>query len=176
LLHEAAHAWIILDLAERPVTLTIPRPDDDEDARCEWDVEGVPPAVVVMVSLAGLAAELLAEVPEELARRNAEEDLASLAALGLRGRVVDEALALTVDNLEEDTEAFRDFYCGLRDELLESGLPFRWQGGPDRIRRLRLVEMQIGAGDNLRISLTAISPPPSSSSPPSSPHPHNNTV
>jgi len=65
-LHEAGHAWLVLTLAERPVAVIIPPIGGGDDPRCEWDAGAASPAAAVMVAVGGLAAELLAGVPEDL--------------------------------------------------------------------------------------------------------------
>ncbi len=133
LLHECGHAWLILEMAERPVTLHIPHPDSGEDARCEWDAGSARPAAALLMTMGGLAAELLANgVPEHLARQNAEGDLAGLAALGLSDEDVQAVLGEAMGQLEDDAEAFGEFYYGIRDKLVEHGLPFVWRGEPKR--------------------------------------------
>ena len=129
LLHEASHAWLVLTLAEQPVTVIIPRVGDGDDPRCEWNAGAVSPAVAVATTLGGLAAELLAGVPKDVAWRNAEEDLANLSALGLGGIVVDGALDLTMETLEEDRETFSVFYQRLR-AAASAGLPLLWREEP----------------------------------------------
>ena len=55
LLHEAGRAWLVLTLAEQPVTVIIPRVGDGDDPRCEWDAGAVSPAAAVATTLGGLA-------------------------------------------------------------------------------------------------------------------------
>ena len=129
LLHEAGHAWLVLAVARQPVTVIIPRPGDGEDARCEWNAENVSPARAVVTALGGLAAELLAGVPEDLAWRNAEEDIANLSALGLGEEVVERALNLAMETLKEEAEEFAAFYQRLR-AAAGAGLPLRWREEP----------------------------------------------
>lgn len=128
-LHEAGHAWVVLTLAEQAVTVIIPPPGDGDDLRCEWDAGAVSPAAAVAATLGGLAAELLAGVPEDLAWRNAEEDLANLAALGMGEEIVERALDLAMETLEEDREAFSEFYQRLRTAA-GARLPLRWREEP----------------------------------------------
>lgn len=131
LLHECGHAWLVGTLVGRPVTILIPSPASGDDARCEWDALGVDLAQAVVATLGGMAAELLAGVPDDVARRNADEDLATLADLGLGAdAVIDEALSLAMDLLEDDAAAFSAFYRDLRDLLASTGLPFEWRGQP----------------------------------------------
>jgi hypothetical protein len=129
LLHEAGHAYLVLTLAEQPVTVIIPPVGGGDDPRCEWNASAVSPAAAVAVTLGGLAAELLAGVPDDVAWRNAEEDLANLSALGLGGSVVDKALDLTMETLEEDREMFSVFYQRLR-AAASAGLPLLWREEP----------------------------------------------
>ena len=116
-------------LAEQPVAVIIPPVGGGDDPRCEWDAGAASPAAAVMVAVGGLAAELLAGVPEDLAWRNAEEDLASLEALGLGDIVVDRALNLAMETLEEDREEFGEFYQRLR-AAASAGLPLLWREKP----------------------------------------------
>jgi hypothetical protein len=119
LLHEAGHAWQVLTLTARPATITLPRIGDAEDARCEWDAEGVDLTTGVATKLGGLAAELRAGVPEDVARRNAEDDLAALRAGGLDDATVDHLLEIVVAMLDDDAEAFDAFCWRLRVAMEE---------------------------------------------------------
>lgn len=135
-LHEVGHAWVVLTLAEQPVTGIIPPPGAGDDPRCEWDAGAVSPAAAVATTLGGLAAELLAEVPEDVAWRNAEEDLANLAALGMGEEIVERALDLAMETLEEDRETFSEFYQRLR-AAAGARLPLRWREEPEAYLRQR---------------------------------------
>jgi hypothetical protein len=128
-LHEAGHAWVMLTLAEQPVTGIIPPPGAGDDPRCEWNAGDVSPAAAVAATLGGLAAELLAGVPEDLAWRNAEEDLANLAALGMEEEIVERALDMAMKTLKEDRETFSVSYQRLR-AVAGAGLPLRWREEP----------------------------------------------
>jgi hypothetical protein len=110
LIHEAGHAWLVLTLTARPATITLPCVGDGEDACCEWDAEGVDLTTGVATKLGGLAAELRAGVPEDVARRNAEDDLAALRAGGLDDATIDQLLEVVVAMLDDDAEAF-DAFC-----------------------------------------------------------------
>lgn len=134
LLHEAGHAWTVLNIVGRPVSIIIPRPGSGEDCRCEWNVtDDVPPAAGVCVILAGLAAELAYGVPRELAYRNAAEDLTAIRELGLESRT--EELIEHVIALLQDDGDFDRFYHSLLSDLEQRGgyeaLPVRWTFSAD---------------------------------------------
>lgn len=114
LIHEAGHAWLILTLVARSATITLPRVGDGEDARCEWNTEGIDLTTGVATKLGGLAAELHAGVPETVAKQNAADDLADLRAGGLDDETIDHLLEVVVAMLDDDGEAFDAFCWRLR--------------------------------------------------------------
>jgi hypothetical protein len=126
LLHEAAHAWVILRYANMPVTIVLPSsPLSKEDPRCEWDSEewfnrtqGV--ATVVTIALSGLAAELNAGVPEYIAWESAKEDILSLTRCGLPRQDIPPFLMEVRGILNADS--FFKFLEWLRGEITQDGL------------------------------------------------------
>jgi len=142
LLHEAAHAWVILRYANMPVTIVLPSsPLSKEDPRCEWNSEEWfdktgESAIVVTIALSGLAAELNAGVPEYIAWKNAEEDIFSLTKSGLPRQDIPPLLMKVRGVLNDDR--FFEFLEWVKRERTQHGL--RMSLTPDILEKITSID------------------------------------